>query len=72
MKITLNNEARQSVRFQLTDVTGKILLTRVSTDAVISMSLDLALFTRYPAGNYMLTATQGNQTMSKVIVFGGK
>ncbi len=69
VKISLNNESRQTVNLQLADVTGKVILKRSSADAAINMSFDL---TGYPAGNYMLTVTQGSQTMSKVIVFGGK
>jgi len=52
---------------RLADVTGKLLLTRTSSDAAISMMPGLS---GYPAGNY--TVTQGTQTMSRVIVFGGK
>ncbi len=69
VKVSLNNDARQLVRLQIADVKGTVIQNRTSSDAAINMTFDL---TGYPAGNYMLTVTQGAQTMTKVIVFGGK
>lgn len=68
-KISIGNETRQLVQFQLSDITGKVLLTRTASDSVINMTLDLSGFS---AGTYMLTVTQGNQIMTKAIVLGGK
>lgn len=68
-KISISNEAHQLVQFQLSDITGKVLLTRTASDAVINTTLDLSSF---PAGTYMLTVTQGNQVMTRTIVFSGK
>ncbi len=69
VKVSLNNKARQLVALQIADVKGTVIQNRTSSDAAINTTFDLA---GYPAGNYMLTVTQGSQTMTKVIIFGGK
>ncbi len=69
VRISMSNESGLPMHFQLTDVDGRTILTRTMSDTAISFSLDLS---GYPAGNYMLTATQGAYTLSKVIVFSGR